>query len=158
MEEHEQLMTKAKLLAGIDDPIECETEMGVFPIRPMTEGEKTTAEAMLFKGLKASGGISNLENLKIEGDAERIYLNQAEYEFYILMCGLNVKGGDQYSINDVKKVVFKGNTKSVLVKKIMEVSDLISAEEKAAAFFRDRERARTGGDDSQDGTTTSSPS
>lgn len=144
----EAALTKAQLIGGIEETIDIDTPMGIFKARSLTEGEKTRAEALLFKGLKASGGIANLGQLKIEGDAQTIYTNEADCDFYIIMCGLNIKDGDKWSIKDVAKIRFKDDTRAVLVKAISEFSNFQNAVEKANEFFRDNTGEGTSNNDS----------
>lgn len=150
----EVMLTKAKLLEGVEEVEQVQTSMGTFKIRPMTEGEKMRAEALVFKGLKASGGIGNLENLKIEGDAEQIFKNQGEYEFYIIMCGLNIKDGEKWSIQDVKNIKYKPTVKDTLLRRIQAISGLVDLEQKVTEFFRNTPGDGVGEDDSPSGDDT----
>lgn len=135
-ESTETLLTKKSLLEGVKDTQMLETSMGTFEVTSMTEGQKTKAEAMVFKGLKAHGGIANMGNLKIEGDAEQIFLNEANYDFYIIMCGLNNVGKEKWSIQEVKNIRFNDGVREELVARIEVLSNMRSAAVKAAEFFQ----------------------
>ncbi len=129
-------LTKARLLQGADYTEDIETDMGVFRIRPLTDGEKAKFEALAVKGVKAEPVGNNNQNLKMSADMEQLLLNQHEAEFYLIACGLSFDNRHDFKPAEIKRIIFKGNSRALLVAKIKEVSGMDSGASEILELFR----------------------
>lgn len=136
MEGDQVYVTKAMLLEGSAWTEDVETDQGLFRVRPLTGGEKAKIAALRVKGFKGQGKGANPDNMDYNMDMEAAVTNEWEATFYILSFGLSVKGGEVWSLRDVKAANFERETKAKLVSAIKRISGMEVTVKEALANFR----------------------
>ena len=139
------LMTKALLLAGNKHSEDVATSMGVFKIRPLTEGEKARIEAVSVKGIKASGKSNAMQSLDVTMDLDTMVANDYEVKAMTLAADLSV-GQEKWGANDVKSISLPPDVISLLLTKIREISGMANVDDIIRKFRSQQGGANTGND------------
>lgn len=145
MNNQEQILTKAAVLRGIKNTETVSTSIGLFEIRPLKEGEKNKADAMLLRGIKASGNAQSMGNMNMEGAGDVMVANQSNQQMFILSCGLSVEGKEKWSVHDVENMTLTPLDRATLVSRIRKLSHMPGAEEVAENFRSDSDGKKFNG-------------
>jgi hypothetical protein len=130
MDEEQILLTKAKILqgTGYSEEIYIEVLEGKVRLRSLTDSELSRVRALQMKGLRIKGNdVSSMEM-----NLETVHTNKYEANCLACSLGLSMKGGDEWTVEDVKKVPTPGFIEEV-AKKVMQISGV---KEEDIAFFR----------------------
>jgi len=147
-------LTKERLLKGASKVEEVETDLGVFRIRALNNGEKAHVESMAVKGLSQTRALGPDGKPVKEGgtmtvDLELAIKNDWDVKFFILSCGLSVEksGKERWSPGDVRALDLPQDVFDLLLNSIGELSGLKKGKgvaELVGNFPEDDDRAGTG--------------
>jgi len=140
-------LTKELLLKGVEHVEEVETEMGVFRLRPLTDGEKAKVDALAVRGMKGKSKRSEMGDMEMEVDLESVTNNTWDISFHILAYGLSADRKQSWSPNEVKNLTLPKTVRELLVATIRRISGLESAEEMLRKFRGASRGADAGGAD-----------
>lgn len=133
-------LTKERLLKGIRLVEEVRTRMGIFKVRPLTEGEKARVESLSVRGIKAKGNRQSFNNMDLEMEMEKVVENEWEVRCHILAAGLSVDKANTFTVGDIKSLSLDKEVSTQLVTQIRSISGMPRPEEVLRRF-----RAITGG-------------
>jgi hypothetical protein len=120
----ETIMTRAKLLKGKAFTKEVRTDIGVFTVRPLDNGEQAVSAGFPLKGVKAKGTPDDIDNPEMDVDIEQSVLNKWEQKFFILSCGLSTGKEERYTVRDVKTMGLPNEILNQLVEIIKDISGM----------------------------------
>lgn len=123
-EREELYLTKARLLQGTRCIEEVSTPLGVFRVRPLSEGEKARIEALSVKGIKAKGKREAFANMDLEMEMEQVVANDWEVRFHVLAFGLSVDKANTYTVAEVRSMSLTREIVTQLVLKIRDISGM----------------------------------
>lgn len=122
MDQHENMVTKERLLNGVRQVETVETPSGMVRIRPLTKAERARVEAVALKGIKAMSHGAGLSSMEM--DMEQLINNDFESQMIILACGLSVDENTRFTLKELKESTMDGDTQEILLKAIGELSGL----------------------------------
>ena len=142
-----EYVTKELLLNGIKHVEEVETPLGIFKIRPLSDGEKARVQSITVKGIMARGKRDNMMDLDVTVDMEAMVLNEAESRFQMLAYGLSAEK-TVFTVADVKNCNLDPAIRDRLLAEIRRISGLPSGEEALRRFREQQARPGISGNNS----------
>lgn len=129
-------LTKTRLLQGAALVEEVETELGVFRIRPLTDGERARADALAVRGITTKGRPSEIQDAEVQMDLEMVTSNEWEVKFFILAAGLSISKDpkERFSVGEVKLMRLGEAIITKLLNRIRYISGMPDAEELVRRF------------------------
>lgn len=142
----EKFLTKEKLIGGVEHTETVETVIGKFKIRSLTINEKGIADTMILKGMKVTGTLNNLQMSPVSGDGQDLAKNMFENQCYVCACGLSIKGGDQWTPEEIKALNISPSIIEQIAKDISLLTGGNEVEMQVDSFRKDAGGSATGED------------
>jgi len=149
MEPAQRVKLSSLLINGAAHVELIETEIGVFGVRPLTNGERAQVKARRGMGLKQKTRVDPVTGqpsgaIDMEIDLEKSELADEEAKFLALAFGLSVEG-ESYSVRDIKRWTAPEGVLDTLYERICEISGMASSpQEQLKELFRDGGGGATG--------------
>lgn len=120
----EIFITKELLVKGFRKIEDVHTEVGIFQVRPLMDGEKAKIDALSVRGIKASGKREDIQNMDINLDMEQVITNDWDIRFLIMSCGLSIEKGKPITVGDLKGASLSDAVVKKVVGEIRRISGM----------------------------------